>query len=167
MIASAEHGDGRTTVLLNLAAALARANRRVLVMDTDLLRPSVLRMLGLEANFGLSDLVIKKIPSTETAIRVMPTGFTIIPSRERTDASMLTSPSFRALLASLDTHFDFILFDSGPLLTTADPGLLARLTDTTLLVIQSGKTSSGQMAKAISTLSQDKVFGVVLNRAKQ
>src|SRR5262249_18366455 len=65
LIASAEHGDGRTTVLLNLATALARANRRVLVIDTDLLRPSVLRMLGLESNFGLSDTVFRKVSTSD------------------------------------------------------------------------------------------------------
>ncbi|HZS48346.1 MAG TPA: CpsD/CapB family tyrosine-protein kinase [Blastocatellia bacterium] len=166
LIASAEHGDGRTTVLLNLAAALARANRRVLVMDTDLMRPSVLRMLGLEAHTGLSDVVVKRVPPTETAIKVNPCGFIVMPSRERADAAILASQSFRALLLGLDSHFDFLLFDSGPLLSAADPGLLVRLTDTTLLVVQSGKTSSGQMAKAISSLNQNKVFGVVLNRAK-
>jgi protein-tyrosine kinase len=167
LITSAQHGDGRTTVLLNLAAALARANRRVLVLDTDLLRPSVGRMLGLETDCGLADTILKKVPSTDAAITVMPLGFTVIPSRERVDASVLTSPGFRSLLAALDTHFDFILFDSGPLLTTADPGLLVRLTDTSLLVVESGKISSTQMARAISALSRDKVFGVVLNRAKQ
>jgi len=54
LITSAQKGEGRTSVLLNMAGALARAGKRVLVVDTDLLRPSVMRLLGLEAEIGLA-----------------------------------------------------------------------------------------------------------------
>src|SRR5262249_27765359 len=55
LIASPSHGDGRTSLTLNLAAALASAERRVLVVDTDLFRPSMLRFLGVDVSMGLPE----------------------------------------------------------------------------------------------------------------
>ena len=59
LIASAQYGDGRTSVTLNLAAALARARQRVLVVESDFLRPSALRLLGVDAETGLAEAIAK------------------------------------------------------------------------------------------------------------
>ena len=80
---------------------------------------------------------------------------------------MLSSTGFRDLLDTLDLSYDFILFDSSPLLTTDDPKIVSRLTAATLLVIRAGKTSSAQMARAILPLRQEDLIGVVLNRARR
>lgn len=167
LITSAEHGEGRSTVLLNLACLLARAKKRVLVVDTDLHRPSTLRLLGLEAECGLAEAVSKGKPPGESAIKVLPYGFVVLPTRERVEnpAELLASPALAQMLETLEPDYDFILFDSPPLTTSADASLLVRLADTTLLVIRAGKTSSMQMAKAIAPLNEDSIFGVVLNRA--
>jgi capsular exopolysaccharide synthesis family protein len=167
LVASAQHGEGRTSVTLNLACALARAQRRVLVVETDLHSPSLLRFLGLSAEVGLADALAKGLPAGAAVIRVQPFGFDLLPTREqaKNPAELLSSPSFREMLELLDPDYDLILFDSPPLLAVADSGLLVRQTDTTVLVIRSGKTSSGQIGKAIAPLTQEKILGVVINRA--
>jgi capsular exopolysaccharide synthesis family protein len=167
LVASAEHEEGRTCVLLNLACALSRAKKRVLVVDTDLRRPSVPRLLGIESETGLAETISNGKPPGESAIKVLPHDFVILPARERVEnpAEILASPALAEMLATLEPDYDFILFDSSPLTTSADSSLLVRLTDTTLLVIRAGKTTSNQMARAIAPLSEDKIFGVVLNRA--
>jgi len=167
LVASAQHGEGRTSVTLNLACALARAQRRVLVVETDLHSPSLLRFLGLSAEVGMTDTLIKGTPAGSAVIRVQPAGFDLLPTCEqaKNPAELLSSSSFRSMLELFDPDYDFILFDSPPLLAVADSSLLIRHTDTTVLVIRSGKTNSGQVGKAIAPLSQDKILGVVLNRA--
>lgn len=167
LVASAQHGEGRTSVALNLACALARAQRRVLVVETDLHSPSLLRFLGLNAEIGMTDTLIKGMPAGSAVIRVQPAGFDLLPTREqaKNPAELLSSQSFRNMLELFDPDYDFILLDSPPLLAVADSSLLIRYTDTTVLVIRSGKTSSGQVGKAIAPFSQDKLLGVVLNRA--
>jgi capsular exopolysaccharide synthesis family protein len=167
LIASAEHGEGRTCVLLNLACALARAKKRVLVIDTDLNRPSVLRLLGIESEAGLAEAVLGTKSPGEATIRVLPYGFVVLPARERVEnpAELLASPALAEVLETLEPDYDFILFDSSPLTTSAHSSLLVRLTDTTLMVIRAGKTSSMQMARAIAPLKEDSIFGVVLNRS--
>lgn len=167
LVASAQHGEGRTSVTLNLACALARAQRRVLVVETDFHKPSLLRFLGLSAEVGLADALTNGLPAGAAVIRVQPFGFDLLPTREqaKNPAELLSSSSFKEMLELLDPDYDLLLFDSPPLLTVADSGLLVRQTDTTVLVIRSGKTSSGQIGKAIAPLTQEKILGVVINRA--
>jgi len=169
MIASAQHGEGRTSILLNLACALSRAHQRVLVLDTDLHRPSLLRLLGLSADIGLPDAINKGLPAGSAVTRVKPFGLDVLPTRERVKnpAELLNSYSFSAMLELLEPDYDFVLFDSSPLLTVADSSLLVRQTQAVVLVIRAGKTSSGQIGRAIGPLVQNKILGVVLNRTEK
>lgn len=167
LVASAQHSEGRTSITLNLACALARAQRRVLVIDADLHRPSHLRFLGLSVEVGFSDALKKGLPAGSAAVRVQPFGFDLLPTREqvKNSAELLSSNSFTEMLTMFEPDYDFILFDSPPLLAVADSSLLIRHTDATVLVIRSGKTTSGQIGKAVAPLVQEKILGVVLNRA--
>jgi len=167
LIASAQHGEGRTSIALNLSCALARAQRRVLVVDADLHRPSLLRFLGVSTDVGLSDALRRGLSAGSAVLRVQPFGFDLLPTREqvKNPAELLSSLSFGEMVSLFEPDYDFILFDSPPLLKVADSSLLVRQTDATVLVIRSGKTSSGQIGRAVAPLSQDKILGVVLNRA--
>lgn len=169
LVASAQHGDGRTTVALNLACALARARQRVLVVDCDLQNPSVARALGLDCRTGLHEAFLGGLAPGSAALRVRPYEFNILPMRVPIDnpVEVLAAPGFWKMLQAFDADHDFILFDSPPLLATGDPSLLVRFTDTTLLVIGAGKTASSQLAKAIAPFDQDDILGVVLNRGQQ
>ncbi|HKX28265.1 MAG TPA: CpsD/CapB family tyrosine-protein kinase [Blastocatellia bacterium] len=166
LVASAHHCEGRTCVMLNLAAALARARQRVLVVDSDLLRPSVNRLLGIETETGLSEALTDALPPEAAVTRLLPIGFDVLPTRSQIENSveLLASPDFRTLLAALDNSYDFILFDSAPLLSSADASLLVLLTHVTLMVVRPGTTTSSQMSKAVSLLNEESLFGVILNR---
>src|SRR5262249_51787724 len=166
MLTSAHHGEGRTCVTLNVAAALARTRQRVLVIDTDLRRPSVCRLLGIDSEVGLAEAVALGLQPEEAIIRIMPADFHVLPTRGQVDnsAELLVSPGFKRLLADLDPYYDFILFDSAPLLNSADASLLGLVTTATLLVVRPGNTSTAQMSRSISLLNEDAFFGVVMNR---
>jgi Mrp family chromosome partitioning ATPase len=166
LVASAQQGEGRTCVTLNLAGALARARQRVLVVDCDLANPSVLRLLGIDAPLGLSEAVHRGLGPNSAALRVQPAGFNILPTREKIQhtAELLASPRFHEMLQICEPDYDFILFDSSPLLESADANLLAGLTDATMLVIRPGMTTTQQMAKAVSLFNEKDICGVVLNR---
>jgi capsular exopolysaccharide synthesis family protein len=166
LVASTQRAEGRSCVALNLACALGRARQRVLVIDADLHRPSLLRLLGLEAESGLTDVVRQNLPPGQATLKVLSHGFDVLPTREQLDnpAEILTAARFREVLAMLEAEYDFILFDSSPLLQANEANLLVRLTDATVFVIRAGKTSSTQLGKAVASLTQDHLFGVVLNR---
>jgi capsular exopolysaccharide synthesis family protein len=166
LFTSAQHGEGRTSVMLNLAGALARARMRVLVVDTDFMRPSVMRLLGLESEVGIAEVFTSDARMGEAAITLHPFGLTVLVTREAVDnpAEILASAEFREALNLFEQDFDFILFDSPPLLDSADANLLTRMVDTTLMVIRPGATSTSQMARAVALLDRDDISGVVLNR---
>jgi capsular exopolysaccharide synthesis family protein len=166
MLTSAHPGEGRTCVALNLAAALARARQRVLVIDTDLRRPSVCRLLGVESEVGLAEAVALGLSPEEAIVRILPVDFHVLPTRGQIEnsAELLASNNFKRLLAEIDPCYDFILFDSAPLLTSADVSLLGIVTNATLMVVRPGATSSAEMSKSISLLNEETFFGVVMNR---
>jgi capsular exopolysaccharide synthesis family protein len=166
LIASAQYGDGRTTVTLNLAAALARARQRVLVVESDFLRPSALRLLGVDSRTGLAEAIAKGLAPSHAMVWLQPIGFNLLPTRSQVEnsAELLASPFFEVMMRTLTPEFDFILFDSAPLLAAADARLLELHTDATLLVIRQGRTSTSQMAKAVALLNEERLLGAVLNR---
>ena len=166
LVTSALHGEGRTSVALNLAGALARARQRVLVVDCDLLNPSVLRLLGLDAPVGLSEAVRRGLSPNAATLRVQPAAFNLMPMREKVShsAELLASPRFHELIQMCEADYDFLLFDSSPLLESPDANLLAGLTDATLMVIRPGYSTTQQMAKAVSLFNEKDICGVVLNR---
>lgn len=169
LIASAQTGEGRTCVTLNLACALARSRQRVLVVDCDLLNPSVMRTLGLHAQVGMREAFERGMSAAAVATAVRPYGFTVLPTARPVDnpAELFAAPGFWQMLQSLDVDYDFILFDSSPLAGGGDSSLLVRFTDTTLMVVQAGQTSCAEMAKAIAPFSQEDILGVVINRTKR
>jgi capsular exopolysaccharide synthesis family protein len=166
LITSAMHGDGRTSVTLNLAGALALARRRVLIVDTDLLRPSVLRLLGVESDVGLAELLAGRAEPDEAIINLLPCSIRVLPTRGLVEnsAELLASPDLGRLLESLDHDYDFILFDSAPLLASGDAHLLLHHVDTVLLVVSPGGCTAAQAAQATAMLASEDVFGVVLNK---
>jgi Mrp family chromosome partitioning ATPase len=166
LIASAQYGDGRTSVTLNLAAALARAGQRVLVVESDFLRPSALRLLGVDADTGLAEAITRGLAPSQAMLSLQPIGFDLLPTRAQVEnsAELLASPVFEATIRMLTPEYDFILFDSAPLLAVADANLLELHTDATLLVIREGCTSTSQMARAVALLNEERLLGVALNR---
>ncbi|HEU0180186.1 MAG TPA: CpsD/CapB family tyrosine-protein kinase [Blastocatellia bacterium] len=167
LIASAQHGDGRTSVTLNLAAALARARQSVLVVESDFLRPSALRLLGFDADTGLAEAIARNLAPSLALVWLQPVGFNLLPTRAQAEnsAELLASPVFEMMMRTLMPEFDFVLFDSAPLLEAADASLLQFHTDATLLVIRPGHVSTSQMSKAVALLDEQMLLGAVLNRA--
>jgi Mrp family chromosome partitioning ATPase len=89
-----------------------------------------------------------------------------LPTRAQVEnsAGLLATPGVEAMIQMLTPDYDFILFDSAPLLAAADASLLELHTDATLMVIRPGYTSAQKMAKAIAMLNERRLFGAVLNR---
>ena len=153
LIASAQHGDGRTAVTLNLAATLARARKRVLVVESDFLRPAALRLLGIDSAMGLAEAVAKGLAPSKAMVWLQPIGFNLLPTCAQVEnsAELLASPSFDVMMRTLSPEFDFVLFDSAPLLAAADARLLEHHTDATLIVIRQGASLPVKWPKPSST----------------
>jgi succinoglycan biosynthesis transport protein ExoP len=164
---SPKQGDGKTTVVANVAVSLARAGRRVLLIDADLRRPSIHKLFGVTAQVGLSSVILGKantqdvIKTTEIPnLWVLPCGS--IPSQP---AELLELPNFGKVLQSLKTDYDVILVDSPPVLPVADPCVISSQVDGVVMIIRVGRDSKPEALRATEQLLDvgTRLVGIVVN----
>ena len=169
---SAEPGEGKSTTITNLAFVLAQTDRQVILVDADLRRPSLHKMLKLPNNVGLSTALLDKehdpkvyLQDTDVPnLRVMTTG--PIPPNP---AEMLNSARMQEMIEMLKGEADMVLFDVPPVLAVADTSILASQVDGALLVVWAGKTRGELLMQAFERLQSIGVapLGVVLNKLAQ
>jgi succinoglycan biosynthesis transport protein ExoP len=131
-VSSANPGEGKTTVISNLAIALAQVNRRVLLIDADWRKPRLHDIFEVENYVGLSEAV-----ATDPAVAVRPTkvaNLFILPSGLRTDERLFFNSQLRGMIARLKQEFDMILIDTPPL-RMSEARLVSRQADAVILVV--------------------------------
>jgi non-specific protein-tyrosine kinase len=164
-------GDGKTTTAANFAVAVARAGKRVVLVDCDLRNPRVHRCFGLSNEHGFTSLLLgegtfegvgQRIPG-EPNLLVVPSG-PIPPD----PSELLSGKRAQALLASMAEVADLVVIDSPPVLAVSDPLVLSSVADGVILVASVGNSDRNQIAKALSQLRQvdSPLIGAVLNRFK-
>jgi capsular exopolysaccharide synthesis family protein len=167
LVTSGQPGEGKTTTAVNTAISLSQLGASVLIIDCDLRKPSVHKLLGVDHLEGLSsylsrrmelDDVIQKLPIPN--LSVMTSGR--IPPNP---AEMISSTRMKEMLATLGERFDHIIIDSPPLLKVTDPVILSTLVDGVILVVHGGKSSRDVVRRTRQELSiaGARIFGVVLN----
>ncbi|MDO5750285.1 MAG: polysaccharide biosynthesis tyrosine autokinase [Rothia sp. (in: high G+C Gram-positive bacteria)] len=169
IVTSSVPGEGKSTVSLSLARAMAAAGQPVILIDADLRRPTVAKKLKLNAKVGLTqvlagqvDIANAVLPAAEEEnLFILPAGR--IPPNP---AELLGSDKMRQLIKELSEEFVVIL-DVPPLLPVTDASLLSTSVDGVILVGAVGKSHREQMTEAVSVLNKvnANLFGVVLNRA--
>jgi capsular exopolysaccharide synthesis family protein len=167
LVTSALANDGKTTVLLNLATALAeRGKRSVLVIEADLHHSSVAERLKLRSWAGLSECLMDDAMSPFSAIRrIEPLGWHLLPAGEplRNPTELLQTPALGQVLQKLAPSFDWILIDSPPVISLTDSISLSQNADASLLVVRGGQTPREAVDQAIALLGKKNIVGVVLN----
>ena len=137
-------GEGKTTTAANLAASLATADRRVVLIGCDLRKPRLHRLFGVGNDTGLSDVLMDDVPVPVVAQHVtgMPTLRLItsgpIPSNP---AELLGSDRMAEIISGLRTVTDFVVIDTAPVLAVADSLALAPRCDGVLMVVDASSTT--------------------------
>ena len=167
-ITSCQPGEGKSTLSMNLAAALAQGGKKVVLVDTDMRRPSVYWRLGLSDKKGLSEFLTGLEPfeaviqthKTLSSLDVIASG--ICPPLP---ADLLASDQMKAFVDVLRERYDYVIFDSPPALSVTDPLIVASLADGLVLVIRQGYCTRGMLARSTEIFRDVgvKVYGFVLN----
>lgn len=169
VVNSAAPRDGKTMVAVNLALALAHANEPVLLVDGDLRRPKVHKMLQISPFPGLADLLSGEVAAGE-AIRstTIPNLFVLPSGMKRLSSSELLSHArVSRLVEQLENDFAWIVFDSPPIGAVADATVLAQNAQSILLVVSADRTPVAAARAAVHQLaaSGTPIAGAILNRA--
>jgi capsular exopolysaccharide synthesis family protein len=172
LITSAVPGDGKTFTSTNFAATLAQQDFRTLLIDADLRKPSVSKLLFNDnLKPGLSEVLLGTatkeqaiIPTKIEKLWVMPAGG-IAPN----PSELLAQPRFRELLDTLKGEYDRIVIDSSPVLAVRDPLLLAPHVDACCLIVRAGHSPAKASAQAVRLLAEANApaAGIVLNAVRQ
>jgi capsular exopolysaccharide synthesis family protein len=168
-VTSAVADEGKTSTLLNLALSIAQSReRRILVIEGDLRRPSFSSYLAIQPAVGLNDVLSGERDLFSSMFCVNGLGLYVLPVTEeaKNPTEMLSSERLGEMLARLREYFDFILLDSPPVIPFADSRLLANQSDAVILVIRAGVAPYETVEKAIEALSRRRILGIVLNGAE-
>jgi capsular exopolysaccharide synthesis family protein len=166
LVTSAQPGEGKTTIAMNLAASLAQLGRRTLLIDADLRRPSVHKYFP-QIGSRLSSYLAGQGPWPEMVYQSSISGLYVllcgpVPANP---AELISSEAMRNLVRDAKLAYNFVVLDSPPLLTVADSRILASLADATVLVVKGGGTPRQEVQYAASQARSAgaNLLGVVVN----
>jgi capsular exopolysaccharide synthesis family protein len=158
--------DGKSTVCLNLATALAEGGKKsVLLIEADLHQPALNDRLGLKPCTGLAECLEGTVDPLSVIRRIDPLNWCLLSAGgSRPNASeLLQTAALPGVLSSLSPHFDWILMDSPPVLPLSDATSLTRYADATLLVARADRTVREAIDETIAIIGRQRIVGVVLN----
>ncbi len=162
MMVSAVAGEGKTLTSVNLALTLSGSyQRRVLLIDCDLRRPTVHAAFQIPSSPGVADIVtLGEIPVVRITERlsVVPAG-----RLDGDPMGVLTSDAMTTLLAQARREYDWVILDTAPLAVLPDANLLADHVDGAVLVVSAGRTEFDLVDTAIKVIGRERLLGVVLN----
>ncbi len=168
LVTSATQGEGKSTTSSNLAVAYAQQGKKVLIIDTDMRRPTVHYTFKVANGLGLSSLLTRQAEKEKAILPTKVDNLSILTAGPipPNPAELLSSRAMEHLVSQLRADFDVIIFDAPPLLQVADSRITSKLTDGVVLVV--GCTTSDRQrvlkAKDQLDLAEAKILGVVLNR---
>jgi polysaccharide biosynthesis transport protein len=167
VIISAGMGEGKSTTALNLATVFAQAGQRVVIVDSDLRRPTLHKILHVSNNVGLTNYLLKQ-NSLEEVIQTTPVpmlDFMASGKLPSSSMSILNSPQMKDLIAELKQRYDFVFFDSPPILGVSDAAVLASEVDMAIQVIQYRRYPQPMniRAKQLIEKAGGNLVGIVLN----
>jgi succinoglycan biosynthesis transport protein ExoP len=164
--------EGKTTVVCNFALLLAHAGKRVVLIDADLRRPTLIRSIDPAPAAGLADLLAGKADLATTMCIEATTGLALLPSpadREpiHTD-EMISSAAFEGLITRLRNDYDFVVLDLPPIGPVVDVRAAARLVDSIVLVVEWARTRINVVTRQLDGTPEvrERLLGVVLNKAE-
>jgi len=168
LITSTIPQEGKSTVAANLACALAqRTHQKTVLVDGDLRRPTVDRLLGLGRISGLSDWLLGDCGASSSIYHLNEAGLFILPAGNvpRNPLELMQTAKLSFVMEQLSRWFDWIVIDSPPVLPLADTSIWMRIADGILLVTRKGRTQKDQLKRGLEAIDQKKLMGTVLNSA--
>lgn len=172
-VVSAMPAEGKTTLAVGIAAAVARRRKRVLLLETDLRRPTVASRLAIDPEPGLSDYLAGEASPREVIRPLALSGgsdpgerpvFVCVPAGSARPAplELLAGPRFATLLDQLQRVYDLVVLDTPPLLVAGEASIVASAASATVVCGRAGVTRAADLRRAVGRLDRGGILGGVL-----
>jgi len=165
IVTSASPGDGKSYVALNLALTLSDSyQRRVLLIDADLRRPTLHKVFGVRNMRGLGDALATKTNGNVAAVEITQ-SLALLPAGrpEPNPLGGLSSHRMTQIVADAASRFDWVMVDSPPVGVLADGRLVFETVDAAILVVRAGVTRFPDLQAAADMMGRERILGIVLN----
>ncbi|WP_148359290.1 CpsD/CapB family tyrosine-protein kinase [Peribacillus simplex] len=167
VVTSAEPNDGKSTTAANLAIVLAQEEKKVLLVDADLRKPSIHYAFNLSNIHGITSVLTKKMDLRKTISNSNVPNLDILTSGPipPNPSELLNSKAIETAINEMKGIYDYIIFDTPPVLIVTDSQIVANKCDGVIMVVASGKTNKQSAVKAKELLEKANtaLLGVVLN----
>ena len=170
VVTSPSPAEGKSLSAANLALAEAHlAGNMTLLADFDFRRPIVHTLFQCDRSPGITDYLLGKIPLHQALRKIAGTNLYIMPAGEAVinPLELLNLREVKLMLDRLPTLFSWVILDSPPLLFAADANLLSTMCHGTLLVVRIGHTTIDSVTRAMQSLCNNNVLGIVVNGARR
>ena len=166
-VTSSMQSEGKSITASNLGLSFAAADKRVLIIDCDMRKPKLGRLLQLSAPNGLSNVLIEPQLLSSSVLQYQNTRMHVLLAGNipPNPSELLGSKRMEKLLEEMKKHYDYIILDSPPINMVTDAVILANMTDGVLFVVRNGHSERGSVQHAVDQLeyANAKILGFVLN----
>ena len=170
VVTSTAPGEGKTLTSANLALTLAAQQRRVLLVDGDLRKPSAHALFDLARRPGLSDVLVGECPAEKAIRHVGDTGLDVLTAGTAAPSpgDLLTHEAMHAIVGSLRARYDWVIVDTPPVGAVADALVLASYADGVVVVVGAETVPRKGVARTLERVAEtgSRLLGLVLNRAR-
>ena len=169
VITSPSPAEGKSFTAMNLALAESHlADNTVLIADFDLRRPTLHNLLQLDRSPGIADYLLGEAPLEKVIKKIAGSNLYVVTAGKtvKNPLELLNLREVKVLLDEMHTAFNWAFFDTPPLLFSADGNLLAAMVDGTVLVVRIGSTTIDTITRAVQSLNDNNVLGIVANGAR-
>lgn len=169
-VTSAGPGEGKSTIVANLAVVIAQAGYKCVLVDCDLRKPVQHHIWGLSSRRGLTSVLLGNMPLDQVLHETHVPGLSVLPCGPKppNPAELLNSQAMEHLMAELQSRADWVIFDTPPVVAVTDAAILGRKVDGCLIVITANSVPRDVALRAKENLLAAKanLLGVVLNRVE-
>lgn len=167
LVTSSSQGEGKSITALNLAISFAQMDRKVIIVDCDLRRPKLARLLQVSSPVGLSNLLMDANLKADAVVHTGTKNLDVLLSGDipPNPSELLSSPRMHRLVEELKKDYEYIILDTPPVNIVIDAVVLAPQSDGVLFVVRSNQSERGPVIRAVEQLeyAKAKIVGFVLN----
>lgn len=168
LMTSATAGEGKTTTLCNVAATMADAGNRILIVDCDFRKPRIHKFFDLSNQTGVTDILLNNLDYSQYTQKIGSDNIWVITSGHipKNPSEILLSTAMKKFVAKIKEDFDYVFFDTPPVIPVTDAVIMSTYIDGVVLVCSSGTLNIDMAKKARGSLEKvgANILGAVLNK---